>query len=225
MKIEKIKKYKNKLLKLKLIQNKIYSKNQYLHNIKIEEIEYQIKKILYVIYKYHTLKKRILFIGPPLKNNNKIKSLIKLTQHIILPENIRLQGIIGNNPYWFKQFIKNKKKLNRNSVLKFKKNIDLIVILKNSNNSSILNEGYIAKIPTIALNCNFFNIHDTRPSYKIPNHFQFMNKKKLNHFFYSLFMAVLKKGNTVTVKNPKPYFIRSFSKRKPYIVKYAKKKK
>ena len=39
MKIKKITKYKNKLIKLKLIQSKIYNKKYYINNIETEKTE------------------------------------------------------------------------------------------------------------------------------------------------------------------------------------------
>ena len=65
MKLNKITIYQSKLFKLKLIQTKIYKKNE--HNfIKIEEIYSRLKKALHIIYKYHINNKRIVFIGTPL---------------------------------------------------------------------------------------------------------------------------------------------------------------
>jgi len=78
MKIEKIKNIKNKILKLKLIQTKIYDKKQYLNNIKIEDIEFRLKKILYIIYKYHISNKKILFIGNPLNLRNTLNCMERL---------------------------------------------------------------------------------------------------------------------------------------------------
>ena len=39
MKVKKITKYQNKLLKLKLTQSKIYNKKHYINNTKIEDID------------------------------------------------------------------------------------------------------------------------------------------------------------------------------------------
>jgi hypothetical protein len=50
MKIKNIIKYKNKLLKLKLIKTKIYKKKDQLTNTRIED-RVQAKKSLHVIYK------------------------------------------------------------------------------------------------------------------------------------------------------------------------------
>ena len=51
MKIKNIIKYKNKLLKLKLIKTKIYKKKDHLTNTRIEDIEYRLKKALQDIKK------------------------------------------------------------------------------------------------------------------------------------------------------------------------------
>jgi hypothetical protein len=48
MKIKNIIKYKNKLLKLKLIKTKIYKKKDQLTNTRIEDIEYRLKKPCYL---------------------------------------------------------------------------------------------------------------------------------------------------------------------------------
>ena len=56
MKIKKIINHKNKLLKLKILQTKIYTKNQRINNIKIEDIEYRLKNILHIIYMDKMLK-------------------------------------------------------------------------------------------------------------------------------------------------------------------------
>ena len=75
MKIRKIKNHKNKLLKLKILQTEIYTKSQYKNDINFENIEYRLKKILHIIYKYNISNKRILFIGIPLDiyNTKKLK--------------------------------------------------------------------------------------------------------------------------------------------------------
>jgi ribosomal protein S2 len=193
MKIKKIIKYKNKLLKLKLIQTKIYNKKQYLNNIKLEDIEYRLKKIFYIIYKYHIFNKRILFVGAPLN----ITSQIKDTKHVLIPKSVWMRGAISNKKSCFKHLSKNKKMFsNKNSELLFQlqKSMDLIVIFNESDNKDVLNEGYKSRIPIILLNSNL-DIQDNKPSYKVPGNFQFTNKKTRNNFFYSILISTLKKGN------------------------------
>jgi hypothetical protein len=72
MKIKNIIKYKNKLLKLKLIKTKIYKKKDQLTNTRIEDIEYRLKA-LHVIYKYHTNNKRILLSAYQYTQTKKLK--------------------------------------------------------------------------------------------------------------------------------------------------------
>ena len=96
MKIKNIIKYKNKLLKLKLIKTKIYKKKDQLTNTRIEDIEYRLKKVLHVIYKYHTNNKRILFIGVPVHTDKETKNLINSTRHTFIPESAWVNGIITN---------------------------------------------------------------------------------------------------------------------------------
>jgi hypothetical protein len=78
-------KNQNQLLKLKLIQTKIYKKNYIFTNLKIEDIEYRLRKGLQVIYKYHTKNKKILFINNYSTIETKIKNLLKNTKHSFIP--------------------------------------------------------------------------------------------------------------------------------------------
>jgi ribosomal protein S2 len=197
MKIKKIIKYQNKLLKLKLIKSKIFNKNHYLNNIKIEDIEYRLKKIFHIIFKYHVFNKRILFIGTPVNFDNNLYKALKDTKHFLIPESLWLNGVINNKTNFFQQFLKtnktNKKQFQR-VFFYFKKDIDLIVLLNEQDNFNVLNESYLAKIPVISLNSNL-NIQNIKSNYKIPGDFKFSNKKIRDNFFYSILLAVLKKGN------------------------------
>lgn len=196
MKIKKITKYQNKLLKLKLTQSKIYNKKHYINNTKIEDIEYRLKKSIHIIYKYHVFKKRILFLGTPLQIIPQFKKVLINTKHFVIPESAWMNGIITNKILFFKHLSKNKKITNNKIsefIFQFKKNIDLIVLFNNSLKNA-LNEGYLAKIPIISLNTNL-NIQNLKINYKIPGDFKFSNKKLLDNFFYSILVTVLKKGN------------------------------
>ena len=86
MKIKKIVSHNNKLLKLKLIQSKVYNKNYNINNIKIEDIQFRLKKAFYIIYKYHVLKKRILFVGTPWRTSISLKKILKNTRHLLIPK-------------------------------------------------------------------------------------------------------------------------------------------
>lgn len=203
MKIKKISQRRNKLVKLKLIQTKIYTKKQDLENIKIEDIEYRLKKICYLIYKYNVFNKRILFVGLPFNITLSLQKLIKNTKHIFIPSSIWLSGAISNKNTNFSNLLKSKSTTkNQISELLFqlKKNIDLVIIINDSNTSNeVLNESYVAKIPVIILNTNL-NICFDKPSYKVPGNFEFVNKKTRNNLFYSLLVSILRKGFTKVVK-------------------------
>lgn len=195
MKIEKISKYQNKLLKLKLIQTKTFNKKQYLNNLKIEDIEYRFKKIFYIIYKYHIFNKRILFVGAPFNITFQLKNKLKNTKHIFIAKSIWIRGAINNKKSCFKNFYNNSTiKTNNLSelLLQLKKNIDLIVIFNEQENINIINEGYIARIPIISLNINLIS-KDQKSNYKVPGDFQFNKKKIRDNFFYFLLVSTLKK--------------------------------
>jgi ribosomal protein S2 len=194
MKLNKIKVYKNKILRLKLIQTKIYKKN-YNNFIKIEDISSRLKKALHVIYSYHINNKRILFIGTPIQIASKFKKLLKNTKHVFIPGDIWMSGILTNQESCFKYLSKNPKSVkNKISEILFqlKKQSDLIVVLDFFSNKEAISEAYLARIPIISLNCDL-KILDNNSNYKIPGNFKFAKKKVRNLFFYSILTAIFKK--------------------------------
>ena len=205
MKIEKIiNSKKNKILKLKLIQTKIFDKKQYLNNIKIEDIEFRLKKIFYIIYKYHIYNKRILFVGNSLNITFEIQKLFKNTKHLFIPPSLWIPGALNNKKFYNMYLAKTQRNIsNRISEILFqlKKDIDLIVILNENSNLDILTEAYLSRIPIISINSDLNPLWN-RPNYKVPGNFQFINK-----FFFNIICAILKK-----------------IKKKKFFVKYLKKK-
>lgn len=227
MKIKRIEKNSTKLLKLKLLQTKIYDKKQYLTNIKIEDIQYRLKKIFYIIYRYHIFNKRILFVGLPLTMNSKIKTLLESSKHISIPENIWVRGAISNKNACFKHLSKSNKTSNNKIselIFQLKKSIDLVIFFEKSANPDVLSESYVSRIPLISISSSL-DTRDVKSSYKVSGNFQFNNKKVLDSFFYSLLFATLKKGNLhkrYLKKMPKQRSYKSFDKQKN---KHAFKKK
>jgi len=203
MKINKTKSYKFKLVKLNLIKNKTYKKK---HNnfIKIEDITNRLKKSLHIIYKYHINNKKIVFIGTPINIDPKFKKSLQNTKHVLIPKALWMNGIITNQFSCFKYLSKNQKLINNKIseiLFKIKNKSDLVVILNTSENLNALEESYLARIPTISINCDL-DITDLKSSYKVPGNFQFRKKKIRDTFFYSILTAVFKKANkNLKVKN------------------------
>jgi ribosomal protein S2 len=197
MKVKRIVKYQNKLLKLKLIKTKVYKKKNHFNNLRIEDIEYRLKKALRIIYKYHTNNKKILFIGTPIHIGKKIKYILKNTEHSFIPESTWINGIITNQASCFKYLSKNSKASNNKIpelLFKLKNKSDLIVVFNKLSDSTALNEGYVSRIPIISLNGNL-DILETKSAYKIPGNFTFTKKKIRDNFFFSLLIATFKKAN------------------------------
>jgi ribosomal protein S2 len=198
MKTNKLPNSKNKLIKLKLIQTKIYKKNSK-DSIKINDIIPRIKKAIFLIYKYHINNKRILFVGTPLNVSEKLKKLLNNTKHIFIPESVWVNGILTNKESCFKNLTKDQNP-NDNKILDIlfplRKKNDLIVILDSSSNQNVLKEAYATEIPTISLN-NSLDIFDEKSDYKIPGNFLFTKKKLRDNFFYSILNTTFKKANLI----------------------------
>ncbi len=191
-----IKKYKNKILKLKLIQTKIYKNNFQNKPIKIEDISSRLKKVFTIIYNYHINNKTILFVGTPIDLGIKIKQLLNKTNHFFIPESIWLSGILTNLESCRKYLSKNTKSINNKTYevfFKMQKHSDLIVIFNYSSNQKAIVEAYLAKLPVICLNCNL-DITNSSLSYKVPGNFKFKKKKVRNMLVYAILAAILKKN-------------------------------
>lgn len=195
MKLILTKTYKNKILKLKLIQTKIYKKN-YNNFIKIEDINSRLKKSLNIIYNYHINNKRILFVGTPLQVIPKFKILLKQTKHTFISESGWVSGISTNRETPLKYASKNSKPIGiklSEILFKMTKQIDLIVALDFFSNKKTIVEAYLARIPIIVLNYNL-KIINNKISYKIPGSFNFTKKKVRDLLLYSVLVAIFKKS-------------------------------
>lgn len=189
MKIKNKAKNRNKLLKLKLIKTKIYTKNYTFTNLKIEDIEYRLKKGLHVIYKYHISNKKILFIGNSSNVEAKINNLLKSTNHMFIPKCLLLNGVVTNKQL----FSTNSQNFfSYSKISKLKNAINLIVVIDKEISNDIMIEGYKTKTPIIFLGSNL-NIFDVEPSYKIPGNFLLAKKKIRDNFFLALLESTLKK--------------------------------
>jgi ribosomal protein S2 len=209
MKIKSIIKYKNRLLKLKLIKTKMYKKPNRSINTQIEDVEYRLKKALHVIYKYHMNNKKILFIGVPVRTDKETKSVINNTKHTFLPKSAWVNGVITNKASCFKYLLQNPKaSVNRSPklLLKLEDRSDLVVVFDKTADKDALNEIYLARIPVISLNCDL-NLLKNKSCYKIPGNFQFTEKKVRNDFFFSILKATFKKADQLKSRNSyKPSF-------------------
>lgn len=144
------------ILKLHLLKSRTYEhslKNNCFNlvtDLTLNQIIINFKKILQVIFQYHSMNKQILFVGVPKKLEQKIN---KVTNHVAVPENSNIQGIISNNSTV--NLINNKqdskhKLFNIKSLLpKLRKRVDLVVMISHDKRDNILKECSVAKIPVI----------------------------------------------------------------------------
>jgi ribosomal protein S2 len=216
MKIEKKNFKKNKLLKLNIIKTQLYKKISN-HFLNLNDIIFRFKQALQIIYKYHINNKKILFIGFPTKIENKFQSILKNTNHILIPNFFWVNGFITNPKKCLNYLFNNQKLINTEiSKILFLLNtkVDLVVVLNSNAAQNILNESYVSKIPVIYLN-NYLNVFDSRATYKIPGNFKFSIKNPRNNFFYSIIYSLLKRAQQNTTLNT----IASFSNtNKQYLI-------
>ena len=154
----KIKKFKFKqILKLHLLKSRVYEnfakKNNlsFINDTNLTQTIINFKKMLQIIFKYHQIDKKILFIGLPKKLELKVN---KLTNHVAVPAYFDLQGIILNTNFANLKINKNNKDYFSKSfskllLPKLLKQPDLVVFIQSDKVQTIISESYIAKVPLI----------------------------------------------------------------------------
>ena len=203
MKITILNKHKTKLLRLKLIKTKVYKNEKNFNYLLLKNMETRLKKVLNVIYRFHIANKKILFIGTPLKLNNKLKQLIKNKKHSFIPENVWMNGIITNPKPSFKHLLKQHAIVN-NKTSKFLFNLrnqaDLIVVLNENLNLTALKESSLKRIPTISLNSSYGLSNLDLSTYKVTGNYSFVSKPIRNNLFFLLLNSLLKKAERLKKK-------------------------
>ena len=192
MKIKKIYIKKNKIVKINIIKTKLYKK---INNpcLNLNDIIFRFKQALQIIYN----NKKILFVGFPDKIENKFQILLQNTNHVLIPSSFWMNGIITNPKKCVSYIFKNQKFINpKISKILFLLNtkVDLIVLLNSVATKNILNESYHSKIPIVSLT-TYFNIFDSRSTYKIPGDSKFSIKNPRNNFFYMIIYSLFKQAH------------------------------
>ena len=155
MKLRKLK-FKQ-ILKLHLLKHKTYKQPSTKNNITnfvtdltLNETIFNLKKALQIIFQYHNQNKRILFIGVPTKLESKIN---RSTNHIAVPQDLNIQGIISNRS---NESLINTKQKNKQKTAQFKsllpkllKKPDLVVVVAHEKIVALNNECAVAKLPII----------------------------------------------------------------------------
>ena len=214
MKIKRIIAKPNKLFSLKLLKTKIYTEKK-LNTIKIKMLKLSFKKAFHIIYKFHIMNKKILFVGTPIKENKQIKQLLKNTTHTFLPKSVWIDGAISNSSSIIKHLFKRHKLKNlskKKSTVLFRLNrkYDLIVILNNSLNKTALKESLNKRVPIISVNYYLNSLSFNPSTYKILDNFNSDRNKTRNHYFYTILNTIFKKAK----KNKKKII---FSKKRRFV--------
>lgn len=156
----KLKKFKFKqVLKLHLLNSKIYEhgtgkrNSAFLTDLNLTKTISEFKKSLNVIFEYHQLNKKILFVGLPPKLELKIN---QLTPHAAVGRNVELQSLLTNNVKSFKLSKEEKQSVFKDhfklSLAKFSQKPDLIVLLAHEKKQKVIIENNLAKIPLVVFN-------------------------------------------------------------------------
>jgi len=156
MKVKKVK--SRQILKLHLLKSKVYESNakknslRWLTGISLVHTISNFKKALQVIFQYHKMSKRILFIGVPSKLESKIN---QCTNHVSVSDSFDLQRVVlkSDNNVSSKTSSKTIKKSVPKSLLpKLSRRPDLVVLFSHYKKESIISDIRIAKIPLIIFN-------------------------------------------------------------------------
>lgn len=159
----KLKKFKFKqVLKLHLLNSKIYEhgtkkeNSSFLTDLNLNKTISEFKKSLNVIFEYHQLNKKILFVGLPPKLELKIN---QRTHHVAVGRNVELQSLLTNNlkSVKFSKGVKQSAAFKHSfnlSLAKFSQRPDLIVLSVYEKKQKTIIENNFAKIPLVIFNSN-----------------------------------------------------------------------
>ena len=145
------------ILKLHLLKHRTYEQPSLKNNnmnpvtdLSLNETIFNLKKALQIIFQYHIRNKRILFIGVPNKLELKIN---KTTNHVAIPQDFNIQGLISNRS---NKNLMGAKQINKQNPIKFKsllpklsKKPDLVVVVAHEKPDAIYKECAVAKLPVI----------------------------------------------------------------------------
>lgn len=144
------------ILKLHLLKYKTYeqslkkSHSNLITDLTLNQVITDFKKILQVIFQYHTQNKKILFIGLPQNLESKVN---KETQHVAISKSFNVQGLISNTSSTGLMSVKQESKQNLSNfrllLPKLANKTDLVVVLSHEKKEAVLKECFIAKIPVI----------------------------------------------------------------------------
>lgn len=192
MKVKKVK--IRQLLKLNLLKSKVYEypvkkmKFDNLVDSNLNQIIVNIKKVLQIIFQYHQIEKRILFVGLPHKLESKIN---RYTRHVAIPKTLNVQGMISNSDWKLRKDDKNLNKTWMKQSPKFllpklSKRLDLIVLFEHNKSRAIFSEAEIAKIPLISFG-TCLSAETTGVSYRVEGNFKnVLTAPDKNIFFMGL---------------------------------------
>lgn len=171
------------ILKLYLLKYRTYEQriknNDFnpITDLSLNQVIVGFKKILQVIFQYHNVGKRILFIGIPKKLEIKIN---KFTNHVAVPKDFNIQGIISNH---FSTNAVNTKKENKHKLFNFKlllpklsERPDIVVLVSHDKKHSIYKECSVAKIPFI----DFETDNNSKDIWSIHSHKVQLNNNNLS---------------------------------------------
>lgn len=189
----KIKKFKFKqILELHLLHSRTYeyatkkANSGALIDFNLTQVISGFKKSLRVIFEFHQANKTILFIGVPSKLEQKIN---KFTNHVAVPYNFDLQGVISTNlkPLKFSKTDKQSaSKLYLKSLMpKLQKKPDLVVLFSHEKKQNIITESYVARVPLILLDSEGSSIDPwTSNSYNLQGFGSSSSKTFNNNLFF-----------------------------------------
>ena len=177
MKIKKIINSKHVLLRLSLL--KFFQASSNCKSTDFELIELSIKRVLQIIYEYHSANKQILFIDLPLSYSENFKNLSKKTKHYNLSQKMLAKSFLSNGLNSYKHIDAKSQKF---QPLQKVRRPDLIVFCNNQPGLNVLKETAALKIPVLSFNVKFLTLQ----SYSSP-------KTHAQILFFFMLNSVLKR--------------------------------
>jgi len=169
---------KNNLAKIYLSKNQGLQRSNFYTN---EEIELSLKNAMKTIYSFHHSSKKIWFIGFSVAN-------ISTSNHLFLPKNVWVKGLIGN-----RKFVNVDAEKKKHISFGLKKPELLVIFNLDKKTLSILKEFYKLDTPIIILGSEFISV----PKFSYINFVPICDYLGNLNFFCSFLISSILKKSTI----------------------------
>lgn len=152
---------------------------------------YSLKKALSIIHQFHVRKKQILFIGIPLSLLKVYRRAAAHANHLFMPKNCWVNGILTNpSTCFYSLLVKKKTDKKLKFLMRLSKKNSLVVLFNESENTQALKESLIKHTPVVSFD-SASNALSNNISYPVKE--SNLNSHTQNSCVHTILLTILQK--------------------------------